>query len=678
MIDRNQNILRLLLVDGIENEVELLEKLGISQRQLDYSITQINQQLEADNQQQITKVNGRFLITDDLKNLLLIESKPSEVVLSSSTRYLMIPLIVLIRDQKLTLEDLSFILGVSKNTVLSDLKKTEVYLLESNLEVLYSRQDGYFINGDEWDKRFVLKKLSDYFYQQYGKSFLIELLIDGEETFKKTCSVINEVEEILKIKYTDEDFNNLTIFIWLVLLRIRNGNSITLDNTINLFEVKDSEEFRVLEYVLQEQMVSKEEVLYLTLYLLGSKSRDLGVPQQIRLPELATALWEFLSNFEENTLFVLMDKQELHLKLLNHFKPAYYRIKYNLQFENVLYEHIVKKYSVLHHFVQKSVTPLENFFAEKLDDHEISYITLFVGGHLFDNQVSKRDTQMANSVIVCPNGISMSKMIENEIKTLFPEFQFYKTVSVREYESFLLPHNIVFSTVPLKTDKQVFLVKGVMGDDDKLNLRRKVIGSLYDLDFDLSNMDQVMEIIKKYAKDVQEDAIRKEISALMIPENIKQESILNRNDYLVDVLDVESITIIDESISWHKALEIISDNLQQRGLVNEIYKNELIASFKDKPEYIMLRERILLPHLDPTRVSQKLGVSILISKEGIFYNDKMIKIIIALTTPDKIGHLQILMDIGALAKNDDIVSELSEVNTAVKAIELLVDNFGKE
>ncbi|MDK6430191.1 PRD domain-containing protein, partial [Enterococcus faecalis] len=79
-----------------------------------------------------------------------------------------------------------------------------------------------------------------------------------------------------------------------------------------------------------------------------------------------------------NTLLVLSDKKDLLIKLLNHFKPAYYRIKYDLSTGNVLYDKIRSEYNVLHNFVCQSISPLERFFQTEISDEEIAYITLFV------------------------------------------------------------------------------------------------------------------------------------------------------------------------------------------------------------------------------------------------------------------------------------------------------------
>lgn len=677
MIDRNQNILQLLVIESLDREDAIMKKLNMSQRQLDYSLNQINQQLRDAKISPIEKVNGKLIYASDLKNVFLLKTKAKDVVLSADNRYLLIPFAILIRSEELSLDHLSFILGVSKNTVLNDLKKSGTYLKQFSLEIEYTRQDGYYIIGSEWNKRTLLKKLSDHFYILYGKSFIVDLLNEGEFIYDEVSKSINEAEDLLKLQFTDEDFYYLTVFVTTILVRIKQESRITFNLNLELKEIKNTDHFRVMEYVFQKFKINTDEVLYLTLYLLGSKARVIESPEQINLPKLSHALWEFLGSFEENTLLVLVDKQQLHEKLLNHFKPAYYRIKYNLNFENVLYEHIVKKYSVLHQFVQQSVEPLEHFFGEKIDDHEISYITLFVGGHLFDAQGNKYESLTVNAVIVCPSGISMSRLIEKEIKTLFPEFQFYQPISLREYESFLLPHNIVFSTVPLESSKQVYIVKGIMDQLEKINLRRIVIGDLYQLNFDAVDLNKTLEIINRHTKIKNEEKLKQELLEIMIPQGINKTERLNHEMSITKIISEDAINVIDKPLKWDKALEIMGNNLIMRDIVTQDYVTELKKMFYHQPEYIMLRRQILIPHLDPLRVPQKLGLSVLVNKQGIDYQGEKIYIAMCLTTPNKIDHLNILMNIRDIAMNKECIQKLKNSTDEKEALRIIINYFTK-
>lgn len=77
----------------------------------------------------------------------------------------------------------------------------------------------------------------------------------------------------------------------------------------------------------------------------------------------------------------------------------------------------------------------------------------------------------------------------------------------------------------------------------------------------------------------------------------------------------------------------------------------------------MLRQRIVLPHLDPMLVEQKLGVCIVVLKQGILYQNERVHVVVLLTTPDKTSHLPILYHINRIAKTLILLMKLSNMAT---------------
>ncbi|MBA5845080.1 PTS sugar transporter subunit IIA, partial [Escherichia coli] len=66
------------------------------------------------------------------------------------------------------------------------------------------------------------------------------------------------------------------------------------------------------------------------------------------------------------------------------------------------------------------------------------------------------------AVVVCPNGLSISRWMEKTLRSLFPEIFFYQAMSIREFEQTKLGYDIVFSAVPLSTDKKFFLINQLL------------------------------------------------------------------------------------------------------------------------------------------------------------------------------------------------------------------------
>lgn len=192
----------------------------------------------------------------------------------------------------------------------------------------------------------------------------------------------------------------------------------------------------------------------------------------------------------------LVDKETLLEKLFTHIKPAYYRIKYRLTTDYSILDRIDEEFQAVHYIVKESLYPLEKFIGTRIPENESIFITLFVGGHLIET-TEKLQTRM-KAVVVCPNGLSISRLMEKTLRSLFPEIFFYQAMSIREFEQTNLLYDMVFSAVPLTTNKKFFLISQLMDEKEKLELRRRVLRSVYLID-DYLSVDSLMKTIQKYA-----------------------------------------------------------------------------------------------------------------------------------------------------------------------------------
>lgn len=670
MSARNQDILHQLIVERNIDENKLKDQLQISARQLNYRISQINEQLTEFGIPIIEKRKGRYYCSNQAIELLYSKRKIKEIVFPVEDRIQIILLLILGREEEISLDHLSIELQVSKNTILSDIKKSKEFLEKHELIMEYSRKKGYYIQGEEWHKRMALSNAITTLYRKYGENILDQLLEGYNENKLIVKESVLQIEKYLSIKYTDEDFYPLIYFISVTLGRINRGQLVDDLYLIDPKEIANTKEYQSLIYLFNDfPEIPETERLYTSLQLLGSNVRNKRPLKEEDLPALGNSLWEFLTKFEANTFLVLGDKKELLRKLMNHFKPAYYRIKYNLSFENVLYEQIISKYHVLHDFVRQSIRPLEIFFQTEIADQEIAYITLFVGGHLLENDQNDFEEKVIKAVILCPNGVSMSKLMEKNLKTLFPEFLFYPANSVRDYEGFVLPHDIVFSTVPVKSDKEVYVVNELITKHEQLKLRRQVIKDTFKLDFDTLTSSDILNVVKKYAKIPDEKNLSEALDSLLVRETSNLNDALGEADpqNLSSILTKETIQIFEEEKEWEESLTEAGQLLIDKGKVGKDYVRLLLDEYYDMPDYIMVKQRILLPHLDPNRISQKLGVSILVLKKGLKYQERRIYVIALLTTPDKTSHLNILFDINRMAKDESFINKLKNVDTAEQA-----------
>jgi len=670
---RNQEILRQLVLNQSMDEQSLGQKLGISSRQLSYSVDQINEQLSEHQIPPIKKKQGKYYCSKEVSLFLQSQTGVNEFSLSAEDRIQVILLTILSRVEDVSLDHLIDFLQVSKNTVVTDIKKCNDYLANYRLQIQYSRKLGYFIEGDEWDKRVVLNNAIHHVYRHYREKAFEQLLphcMDHKEAVKKT---LLKVEQYLGKKYTDEDFYPLIYFITILLVRTRQSKTMSQLEGLDIQEIANTKEYQALLHLSDDFVdISQEEVMYISLQLLGSSSLDRSLRED-DLPLLSNSLWEFFTEFETNTRLVLPEKRELHRKFINHFKPAYYRIKYKLPIENVLYEQVTTKYSVLHSFVRQSISPLEKFFQVDIPDKEIAYITMFIGGHILGKDNDITSEKVIRAVILCPNGVSVSKLMEKNLQAVFPEFLFYPPSTVREYEGFMLPHDIVFSTIPVDSLKNVYVVSELLSKHEQLKLRQRVIKDVFKLDFNAVTSADVLEVVKRHGSIEEDSKLLEALDSLLLPKSGGHYELgaFDKHQGLLALMSEEVIRIVEGKPNWEELLTLSSDLLIKQGKITEAYTPRLVEAYRDMPEYVLLNQNIVLPHLDPDLVTQKLGVSLLILKEGILYGGRLIHVVTLMTIPDKESHIDVLFEINRLARNEEVVKRLKQAETACGVMEIL-------
>src|SRR5690606_31211882 len=127
-------------------------------------------------------------------------------------------------------------------------------------------------------------------------------------------------------------------------------------------------------------------------------------------------------------------------KLMQHLKPAYYRIKYQLTDTIVFQGSLSKEFKELHHLVKRSIGPLQKLVGSDIPDNEIAFITMLIGGWM--NKHGESIDKKVKAIVVCPQGVSVSRLMYNELRELFPEFVFLDYLSVREYLKYPLEYDV--------------------------------------------------------------------------------------------------------------------------------------------------------------------------------------------------------------------------------------------
>ena len=324
----------------------LCEKFDLTRGQLNYALKKINDSLIDEKLSEIKRTkNGHFLIANEiLSNYKGGDEQFGEstesYVFSGKERVGIIELMLLSKEEYLSLNHFIEDLKVSRNTVLRDLKEVDHALWQHELALKYTRQKGYFIQGDEWNKRNLLSDLLNNLAVMYnGINVIIQFAnIDPQqiEIFRKRVEL---VEEELDVQFTDERLKTLPLLIILMIRRAQKGKLISYSFKVNYRELADTKEYLAADRVIWDvDGLSENERVYVTLLLLTTNLSRGDILSVKAINKMKEALEKVIANFERIAGVNLEEKEKLLERLLVHMRPAYYRIKYHLNLQTRFYQ----------------------------------------------------------------------------------------------------------------------------------------------------------------------------------------------------------------------------------------------------------------------------------------------------------------------------------------------------
>ena len=679
--DRSNLFINELISNPNIKTKELERKYEVTRRQVDYSMEKINYWLTTKNLPEIERTRqGVFVIDPVIIKTFLSSAEDDAVskVLNSDERVNIILLMLASTLDELSIIHFTSELEVSKNTILSDLKKAKNYVKEYNLSIHYSRKAGYLLKGTEFNIRKLLIAVVDQLLRLNNGKDIIEnvssIQASEVEEIKKS---IEKAENELNLKFTDEKIVSMPYIFSIILKRIQKGMIIN-QTAINYKELSDTREFLVTEkLLLNYPSIPTVERLYITLHLLATNvywSEQLTIDD---VPDLKNAVDEMTLLFEKLACITIQNRDQLVEKLMLHIKPAYYRIKYRLTEVNQPDSLITKNLRELHHLVKKSVSPLAKFIGVAIPDFEVEYLTMLIGGWL-TKQGEEIETKI-KALVVCPQGISVSRLMFGELKQLFPEFIFLDSLSIREFNDYPLDYDIVFSPVYLKTEKKLYITSSVLEMEEKVALRKQVMIDFHGVASQGFRIRGIKDIINKHATIHNEELLIRDLYNYI--NDINQVSTGVTDDipsyHLRDLINESTIQLTRRQETWTDAINLASEPLLKNGDIEKSYISAMIENCSDDP-YIIIGNGLAIPHASPEYGVNHTSMSLLRVKDGVRFSDEhTVNVIVVIAAVDKEQHLKALMQLMKLSNSKKDVKRIIEASNK-ETVQKIIEKYSKE
>ncbi|WP_431088568.1 BglG family transcription antiterminator [Paenibacillus sp. 8b26] len=453
---REHTILKILFKKKLPVKIkELVAEMGLSERTLREVIHSLNKTGDEHGfQVQLIRGQGYSLCIGNESAFAeyMREDEDKRIDLNNKEERQHCLLANLLRhDSFQSMEKLADQIGISRSTILSDLREVEEQLKPYKLSITRRSYYGIKIEGDEKDFRkafshMVLQRADAPQEKENFNTFCRQF--DSEKL--KLC--LHQLCTENNLKISDSFLNNLLIHLFILLYRVCQRNMI-IDGEIRKVAPIYVNIARGLGAWIAETYTIKlpdEEVDYLALHISGkTTAQNIGVEATWKLRE---DMGEILYTLDQEFLTCFNEDDELREALLMHLYPLLNRLYYNLQLENPLVENLYREYANVFVISFRFAEMFEEKYGFKISRDEVGYVALHFATHL-ERMKQYNLEQFKRIAVICSTGAGSANLIRLKIETIFPKASVI-TASFLELEEIgKMPIDLILSTIPLESKK---------------------------------------------------------------------------------------------------------------------------------------------------------------------------------------------------------------------------------
>ncbi|MFI3622620.1 BglG family transcription antiterminator [Vagococcus fluvialis] len=629
----------------------LEKKFKIKSRQLEYQLKKINSILYEESQEPLFRQNKRVWLNIDemtLKNVIIKirEEQISSKKITKEDRKLFIAILIA-KENNVTLNKLANNLLVSKNTIQNDINALKKTICRYNISLKNSKRKGYYIYGTEIEIRkfliTIIQKLLNNSYNIHEVIGIINLDTDKYYLFEDQ---LEDFEKKLKIRFSDNQFFSLTLFAYLIDVRIKMNHKIQLK-----YIYLDSEaDFNYLANILSQYSLLSfsdyEERIYFSIQIYSANVISSTLIKDINIGPLISQMINYV---EKQLIIRFTNKNELQTNLTNHLMPAIYRHKYGTPYEDERINSFDKDYYSLLPIILESIKIVEDTYQITFTETEIFYVGLIFKNFISREENESRDREV-QAIVLCENGLSVSSLLFETLTKLFPNIHFVNYLSIREFsEKAIIYKNvdIVFSTSFVETEKVLFIVNPLMKESEKIELLT-IVNQRYFGRNDVVDIGGLIKIIKKNADIKNVNNLEEEIYRHFYKETPKIVNASNFNS----LLTLDKIKTTKRKFTFEEAIWAVAEPLLKENYIETSYVEKIINNYDENYPYFVIAPGVAMPHADFKSGVNKLGFSLLKVETLVhFSNELYVNLILMVTPIDNQSHRSAIHSFYELVSN---------------------------
>ncbi len=654
---------------------DILERLSITKRTFYYDLEKVTEWLRENDFGKV-EIKSQILSvsSDRMEELKKEMAKNSDYFFSIGERRIMEILFIALSPGAVTIEKMQNLLDVSKNTILTDIKKWKEILNNENLALISTVQAGYYINGEEFSIRKLISRhlqslenlpprniIKDWLQKSLGE------LIGQDYDYKEIarCLIKQYVKDV-DIKPVSEDIEYECVMIivsWIRSIKgyafyINEDEKATLRSTGSYQSLKRSAK-NLKQYNLE---IPENEVYYITTLLLGIKTVEFSSQEAENLFVYRfTAL--FIRNYERIACVNLVNRERLSNQIRCHIRPLYYRLKYGLQITNPLSEDIKKRYAEIYEFAKRALKEISNELSVMITEEELAYLVIYFVSNTHDrNELEDSFLEHPKILVVCGEGMATSMLIKEQLEDILGEnFQYELKAASAIKEAYLKQYVMIVSTVyieRLKEKDNVFFTGAILSDTEKKEIVRFAGGRGISFKQEKMLQDILKAVEKATVGKVDKNQLYYDLFQIF-QGNRDAEKIKTR--FIRSVQDLKA-SPIKEYTNWREIVKEGCTKLAQGREADHLYERMLSILNNKTMNMYEIRERFILIHCPMQGIpGGDIDISMAACKEPVrFLNHMEGSLFIFFSTIDNYSHFKVLKELYDYVDSEEGIRRLTK------------------
>ena len=676
-------IINLVLNSNDEITIKDISNLyNITERSIRYDIDELNVFFQEKNNRDIIEINNnrlKILYSGNEIEEIVRNIRVKEYFLSENERVNILDYEIFLVKNEFILQYFTEKYNLSKTTVRHSLKELNKIIDEYGLVIDMNNNKGYKIIGNEVNiRKYMINILRKYIKNTKEKNIEynpLEKIIQKflkKSRIKESKNLINKILDYTEKTISDEAFETLQLFLFISQIRNENGHEIEEDVENKIFLSKTLEFIKIKKILEKVENIKEKDIYHFIDFFLGSYSYNLEYSYFLNWILIESLIDQFIKLLSDKLGVNLTEDKILRKELLNHIKPAIYRMKNKFKLTESILSEVKRQYMELFVKTKSSLKIISDFINLSFDEDEAAFITVMIQRAIMRNNPAtlfKKDTYI---LIVCGLGYSSSRFLYENINNRF-QVNIIDIIPFNQLENYnyLEKADIIISTLDFKLDGiDVITVNPIMNEKDILKLKN------YGLPEKKSKikLTELLNIINKITDEVE---LKRQLMK-NFEENIYDdtEQKVEIGKSFVELLSEKNIKLNADADNLDEVIEITGQTMIDSGLVKKEYTEELKNQIMQYGKYILVGDKTILPHGQLLKNVKETGFSLITLKKEIDFFGNEIRIVICLASRNKDEHLRAILKLNGYLKNTDFENELlikktpEELMNYLKALEI--------